>query len=207
MVKTPLNIFLMYGLVGLAIAGGVITVSHVTSIVVPIFPKYGQLSIDLVLAPSTTDQSGSYVSYAPLNDYTRGQENDTLRVTTDSVMVYRGDTRNPTAGWITLQDETRMVTLRTGVKVHLGSLMLPEGNVTLVRVKIVGASIQRGSNGVLEDIGTQSGQFDITTHARVNAQTTTNVLVDFHVACPATAIGSSSGHSGCIVTPSAENED
>ena len=207
MVKTPLNTFLMYGLVGLAIAGGVITVSHVTSIVVPIFPKYGQLSIDLVLAPSTTDQSGSYVSYAPLNDYTRGQENDTLRVTTDSVMVYRGGTFNPSTGWTALQGETRTVTLRTGVKVHLGSLTLPEGNVTLVRVKIVGATIERGTNGVLEDIGTQSGQFDITTDTRVNAQTTTNVLVGFHIACSATANGSSSGHSECIVTPSAKNED
>src|SRR5437899_516138 len=107
MVKTPLNIFLMYGLVGLAIAGGVITVSHVTSTVVPVFPKYGQLSIDLILSPSTTDQSGSYVSYAPVNDYARGQENDTLRVATDSVMVHRGGSFNPTTGWITLQDETR----------------------------------------------------------------------------------------------------
>ena len=207
MVKTPLNIFLMYGLVGLAIAGGVITVSHVTSTLVPVFPKYGQLSIDLILSPSTTDQLGSYVSYAPLNDYARVQENDTLNVATDSIMVYHSDAFNPAKGWTALQGGTRMVTLQTGVKVHLGSLMLPEGNVTLVRVKIVGATIQRGSNGVLEDIGTQSGQFDITTHTRVNAQTTTNVLVDFHVACPATAIGSSSGHSGCIVTPSAENED
>src|SRR5207249_2574989 len=126
MVKTPLNTFLMYGLVGLAIAGGVITVSHVTSTLVPVFPKYGQLSIDLVLSPSTTDQLGSHVSYAPLNDYARVQENDTLRVTTDT---------------------------------------------------------------------------------RVNAQTTTNVLVGFHIACSATANGSSSGHSECIVTPSAENED
>ena len=206
MVKTPLNIFLMYGLVGLAIAGGVITVSHVASTVVPVFPKYGQLSIDLVLSPSTKYQSSSYVSYAPLNDYTSGQENDTLRVTTESVMVYRS-TFNPAAGWTTLRDETGTVTLRTGVKVHLGSLTLPEGNVTLVRVKIVGATIQLGSSSVLEDIGIQSGQFDITTHARVNAQTTTNVLVDFHVACPATANGCSSGYSGCIVTPSAENED
>src|SRR6267143_946463 len=207
MVKTPLNIFLMYGLVGLAVAGGVITVSHVTSTVVPVFPKYGQLSIDLVLSPSTKDQLGSYVSYAPLNDYAPVQENDTLRVTTDSVMVYRGDTFNPAAGWTTLQDKTGTVTLRTGVKVHLGSLTLPEGNVALVRVKIVGATIQLGSSSVLEDIGIQSGQFDITTHARVTAQTTTNVLVDFHVACPATANGGSSGHSGCIVTPSAENKD
>ena len=207
MVKTPLNLLLMYGLVGLAIAGGVITVSHVTSTVVPVFPKYGQLNIDLILSPSTTDQSGSYVSYAPLNDYARGQENDTLRVTTDSIMVYHSDAFNPATGWTALQGGTRMVTLQTGVKVHLGSLMLPEGNVTLVRVKIVGATIQRGSNGLLENIGTQSGQFDITTHTRVNAQTTTNVLVDFHLACPATANGSSSGHSGCIVTPSAENED
>jgi len=207
MVKTPLNLLLMYGLVGLAIAGGVITVSQVTSKVVPVFPKYGQLSIDLVLSPSPTNQLGSYVSYPPLNDYGRVHENDTLRVTTDSVTVYRGGTFNPSTGWTALQGETRTVTLRTGVKVHLGSLTLPEGNVTLVRVKIVGATIERGSNGVLEDIGTQSGQFDITTHTRVNAQTTTNVLVDFHVACPATANGSSSGHIGCIVTPSAENED
>ena len=207
MVKTPLNTFLMYGLVGLAIAGGVITVSHVTSTLVPVFPKYGQLSIDLVLSPSTTDQLGSHVSYAPLNDYARVQENDTLRVTTDSVMVYRGGTFNPSTGWTALQGETRTVTLRTGVKVHLGSLTLPEGNVTLVRVKIVGATIERGSSGVLEDIGTQSGQFDITTDTRVNAQTTTNVLVGFHIACSATANGSSSGPSECIVTPSAENED
>ena len=142
----------------------------------------------------------------PLYD-ARVQENDTLRVTTDSVMVYRGGTFNPSTGWTALQGETRTVTLRTGVKVHLGSLTLPEGNVTLVRVKIVGATIERGSNGVLEDIGTQSGQFDITTHTRVNAQTTTNVLVGFHIACPATANGSSSGHSECIVTPSAKNED
>jgi hypothetical protein len=207
MVKTPLNIFLMYGLVGLAIAGGIITVSHVTSKVVPVFPKYGQLNIDLILSSSTMDQSGSYVSYASLNDYARGQENDTLRVTTDSVMVYRSGTFNPTAGWTTLQDATRSVTLRTGVKVHLGSLTLPEGNVTIVRVKIVGATIQRGPNGVSEDIGTQSVQFDIATHSRVNAQTTTKVLVDFHVACSSTANGGSSGHGGCTVTPSAENED
>ena len=207
MVKTPLNIFLMYGLVGLAIAGGVITVSHVTSTVVPVFPKYGQLSIDLVLSPSTKYQSNSYVSYAPLNDYASGQENDTLNMATDSIMVYHSDAFNPATGWTALQGGTRMVTLQTGVKVHLGSLMLPEGNVTLVRVKIVGATIQLGSSSVLENIGIQSGQFDITTHARVNAQTTTNVLVDFHVSCPATANGGSSGHSGCIVTPSAENED
>src|SRR5438445_8901595 len=207
MVETPLNTFLMYGLVGLAIAGGVITASHVTSTVVPIFPKYGQLSIDLILSPSTTDQLGSYVSYAPLNDYARVQENDTLNVATNSIMVYQSDAFNPAKGWTALQGGTRMVTLQTGVKVHLGSLMLPEGNVTLVRVKIVGATIQLGSSSVLENIGIQSGQFDITTHARVNAQTTTNVLVDFHVACPATANGGSSGHTGCIVTPSAANED
>lgn len=206
MVKTPLNIFLMYGLVGLAIAGGVITVSQVTSIVVPVFPKYGQLSIDLVLSPSTTDQSTSYTNYAPVNDYSRGQENNTLRVTTDSVMVYRGGSSNP-AGWTTLQGETRIVTLRTGMKVHLGSLTLPEGNVTLVRVKVVGGSIQRWSQGLLEDIEMQGGQFDITTHARVNAQMTTSVLVDFHVACPSTANGNSFGHTACSITPSAENED
>src|SRR6267143_899657 len=184
--KTPLNLLLMYGLVGLAIAGGVVTVSHVTSTVIPVFPKYGQLSIDLILSP--------------------GQQSDTLRVTTDSVMVYRSTTLNPT-GWTALQGETRTVTLRTGAKVHLGSVTLPEGNVTLVRVSLVGATFQRGSDGVFEDIGTQNGQFDITTHARVNAQTTTNVLVDFHVACPATSNVSSSSHSGCSVTPSAENED
>jgi hypothetical protein len=207
MVKTPLNLLLMYGLVGLAIAGGVITVSQVTSRVVPVFPKYGQLGIDLVLSPITTDQSAPYASYTPVNNYARGHENDTLRVTTESIMIYRTDTFNPTAGWTTLQGEPRTVTLRTGMKVHLGSLILPEGNVTLVRVKVVGATIQRGPDSVLDDIGMLSGQFDITTHARVNAQTTTNVLVDFHIACPTVSDGNSVGHSGCSVAPSAENED
>jgi len=206
MVKTPLNTFLMYGLVGLAIAGGVITVSHVTSTVVLVFPKYGQLSIDLILSPST-DQSSSYLSYAPLNDYTSGQENDTLRVTSDSLMVYRGGTFNPSAGWTALDGETRTLTLRTGVKAHLGSLSIPEGNIKLVRLKVVDATIQRWSNGLLEHIEIPSAQFDIATHAQVNSQMTTNVLVDFHVACPATANGNSFGHSACSITPSAENED
>jgi hypothetical protein len=206
MVKTPVNIFVMYGLVGLAIAGGVVTVSHVTSTVVPVFPKYGQLSIDLVLSPSVGQQSGSSASYAPISDYAR-QEDDTLRVTTDSIMIYHSGTLSPTTNWTTLQEETRTVTLRTGVKVHLGSITLPEGNITLVRVKIISATIQRGSNGMLEDIGIQSSQFDIQTHARVNAQTTTNVLVDFHVGCPATVNDNSSGHSECSLTPSVESED
>jgi len=206
MVKTPVNIFIMYGLVGLAIAGGVITVSHVTSTVVPVFPKYGQFSIDLVLSPSVAQQSGSSASYAPVNDYAR-QEDDTLRVTTGSVMVYHSGALNPTTTWTTLQVETRTVTLRTGVKVHLGSITLPEGNVTLVLVKVVGATIQRGSNSILEDVGIQSSQFDIPTRARVTAQTTTNVLIDFHVACPATVSDNSSGHSVCSFTPSAETED
>ena len=207
MVKTPLNIFLMYGLVGLAIAGGVITVSHVASTVVPVFPKYGQLSIDLVLSPSTKYQSSSYVSYAPLNDYTSGHENDTLNVATDSIMVYHSDAFNPATGWTALQGGTRTLTLRTGVKAHLGSLSIPEGNITLVRLKVVDATIQRWSNGLLEHIEIPSAQFDIATHAQVNSQMTTNVLVDFHVACPATANGNSFGHSACSITPSAENED
>src|SRR5213593_45651 len=101
MVKTPVNTLLMYGLVGLVIAGGVITVSEVTSKVVPVFPKYGQLSIDLVLSPSVAPQSGSPASYAPVNGYAR-QEDSTLRVTTNSVMVYHGGTLNPTATWTTL---------------------------------------------------------------------------------------------------------
>jgi hypothetical protein len=205
MLKTPVNIFVMYGLVGLAIAGGVITVSHVTSNVVPVFPKYGQLSIDLVLS-SSASQAGSSASYAPVSDNAH-QEDDTLHVTTDSVMIYHGGTLNPTATWTTLQDETTTVTLRTGVKVHLGSLTLPEGNITLVRLKIVGATIQRGSNGILEDLGIQGGQFEISTRARVTAQTTTSVLIDFHLACPTTVNGNSSGHSACSFTPSAENED
>jgi hypothetical protein len=202
MVKAPVNIFVMYGLVGLAIAGGVITVSHVTSTVVPVFPKYGQLSIDLVLSSSVTQQSSSSVSYAPVNDYTH-QEDDTLQLTTDSVMVYHSGALNPTT---TLQGETT-ISLRTGVKVHLGSLTLPEGNVTLVRVKIVGATIQRGSNSMRQDIGIQGSQLDIATRARVTAQSTTDVLIDFHLACPATLSGNSSGHSECSFTPSAENED
>jgi hypothetical protein len=205
MVRAPVNIFVTYGLVGLAIAGGVITVSHVTSTVVPVFPKYGQLSIDLVLS-SSAQQAGSSASYAPVNDNAH-QEDDTLNMTTDSVMVYHGGLLNPTATWTTLQDETTTVTLRTGVKVHLGSLALPEGNVTSVRLKIVGARIQRGSNGILEDLGIQGGQFEISTRARVTAQTTTSVLIDFHLACPTTVNGNSSGQSACSFTPSAENED
>jgi len=204
MVKAPVNIFVMYGLVGLAIAGGVITVSHVTSNVVPVFPKYGQLSIDLVLS-SSAPQAGSS-SYAPVNDNAH-QEDDTLHVTTDSVMVYHDGTLNPTATWTTLQDETTTVTLRTGVKVHLGRLTLPEGNVTLVRVRIVGATLQRGSNNMLEDIGIQGSQFDIATRARVTAQTTTNVLIDFHVACPVTVNDNSLGHGACSFATSSENED
>lgn len=206
MVKAPVNIFIMYGLVGLAIAGGVITVSHVTSTVVPVFPKYGQLSIDLVLSPSIAQQSTSSATYAPVNEYAH-QEDDTLHVTTDWVMVYHDGSLNPTATWTTLQDERRTVILRTGVKVHLGSVTLPEGNVTLVRVNIVGATIQRGSNTMLEDVGIQSSQFDITTRAKVTAQTTSSILIDFRVACPATVNDNSSGHSACSFTSSAENED
>jgi len=206
MVKTPVNILLIYGLVGLAVAGGVVTVSEVTSKVVPVFPRNGRLGIDLILSTTT-----GYTAYSHINGNGQVGENYTLRVNAESVMVYRHGTCNLTGGWITREGGTRMVTLRTGVKVHLGGVILPEGNVTIVRVRVVDATAQRNPEGVWENIvGMQSSQFDITTHARVKAQTTTDVLVDFHLACPATPGGiapSTSEHVWCSVTPSAENED
>lgn len=209
MVKTPLNILLIYGLVGLAIAGGVVTVSEVTSKVVPVFPRNGQLGIDLILSSSTTDPSTT--AYSPSKSNGHYGENYTLRMTTDSVMVYRRDTFNLTGGWATLEGGTRSLTLRTGVKIHFGGVTLPEGNVTIVRVKVVDVTLQRIPEGAWENIiGVQNGEIDITTHARVKAQTTTDVLVDFRLACPAPLSGivPNTGEQGwCSVTPSAENED
>src|SRR5438445_20493 len=207
MVKTPINILVMYGLIGLAIAGGVVTVSEVTSTVVPIFPKSGQLGIDLVLTPTTTVQSTvPYNTYSSLNAYgSDGQY--TLRLSTDSIMVYRTGRFSITSGWTTIPVKTKTVTLQAGTRVHLGGVTLPESNVTMIRVNLIDVTIQRTSQGVWESVRLPSG--DIPARAQVKAHATIEVLVNLHVECPT---GNSNGHSSaqvgeCTLNPSAEDED
>lgn len=214
MARTPLNLLLIYGLVGLALAGGVVTVSEVTSKVVPVFPRNGQLTIDLVMTPTLDGQQGSSSTpnlsgYEQVNDANH-PENFSLNLTTQAIMVYRTGEFNVSSTWTTVPDgNNRPVSLQPDQKVHLATLTLPEGNVTIVRIKLVGVSVRRGHGSSWDDLGMANAELDLPAHARVRAHGTTDVLLNFHLSCPAIN-GNGEDHSGrdrCDVHPSADDED
>ncbi|HZD12174.1 MAG TPA: hypothetical protein VE177_01475, partial [Candidatus Binatus sp.] len=143
--RPPLNLLVIYGLVGLAIAGGVVTVTEVTSKVVPVFPRNGQLVISLVFSP-TIDSSqvalssaGALTSYSSVSAYNH-PEDFSFNVTTESIQVYRTGTFDVSRGWTIVPGASHTVTLHSGTKLRFAAVTLPEGNVNVL-IKLARASL------------------------------------------------------------------
>ncbi len=198
--RPPLTLFLVYGLVGLVIAGGVVTFSEITSKVVPVFPRNGRLMVDFT---TSTDDAGE-VSSSTSQGSSLG--NFTLSVTSDSIMVHRSGEFNVTSGWSSVLNSTRTVTLQPERKVSMGTLVLPEGNITLVRIDVVNATLQRTPGGAWENVRVPSGKLEIPVSAEVRAQVITSIVVDIHLVCPALNADSGSTHE-CTITPVLHVED
>src|SRR5215831_6211061 len=149
-----MRILMIYGLVGLAVAGGAITVTELTSKVIPVFPRNGQLVVDYTMTP-----------YAGETPTSLGSQNFTLNVVTDSITVHRSGEFNVSSDWSTVLSTTKTVTLQAGRTLNLGTITLPEGNITMIRIGVVNATLQRTSGGSWENVKIPSGQLEIPTNA------------------------------------------
>ncbi len=196
MLRPALNVLLVYGLVGLVVAGGVVTFSELTSKVVPVFPRNGQIALDFTMT-STLENSGPPSNVSP--------ETFTLNLTTNSIMVHRSGEFNVTSEWSSILNTTKTVTLQDGKKVSLGGLTLPEGNITMVRIGVVNAVLQRTPGGSGESVEVPSDRLLIPSNAQVRAQSITHILVDLHLVCPGST--GSSPSKECIITPVLHVED
>jgi len=187
MPRPALNVLLVYGLVGLVVAGGVVTFSEFTSKVVPVFPRNGQIALDFTVSSGVGNQAPP-ASGTP--------ENFNLSLTTNSIMVHRSGEFNVTSEWSSILNSTKTVTIQDGKKVSLGGLTLPEGNITMVRIGVLSATVQTPNGSRSVDV--PSGRLLIPSNAQVRAQTITHILVDLHLVCPGST---SNPASECIVTP------
>ncbi len=191
MIRPAMNVLLVYGLVGLVVAGGVVTFSEFTSKVVPVFPRNGQIALDFAVSSDTGNQA-PYPSSAP--------ENFTLSLTTNSIMVHRSGEFNVTSEWSNVLNTTKTVTIQDGKKVSLGGLTLPEGNITMVRIGVLNAMVQQTPNGPWTNVDVPSGRLLIPSNAQVRAQSITHILVDLHLVCPGST-HTSTPASECVITP------
>jgi uncharacterized protein DUF4382 len=178
----------MYGLLGLLIAGS--TIAFFQASPIQLIPKDGTLSIyfsgiqsDILSNQPITQVA--FFSAAPPSNLPSGKPNIvSLNVTIDSASLHRsGDTNDswlPIPHWTTTTIDLRKP---TNVLTLISSAEVPAENITMIRLHISNAvAAVKDSSGVvsIKTVVVPSGTLKIplAPDARINGQMTTSIIVD-----------------------------
>ncbi len=180
-----------FGLVGLLIAGSIITVFQVAPSVLPsILAKDGTVSVYFASAPS--DISGGQnmglsnpVQLSTLAASTQPAVNIiSLNVTIDSVMIHKSGQAN-NSGWMEISHGSVTLDLLkpTSVSTIIGSAKLPAGNITMIRLHVASATAAVKDLAMIISLNTvvvSSGKLEISLspEAHVGVQMTTSITLD-----------------------------
>ncbi len=180
-----------FGLVGLLIAGSIITVLQVAPSVLPsVLAKDGTVSVYFASTPSdisggqNTGLSNS-VQLSSLAASAKPTMNIiSLDVTIDSVMVHKSGEAND-SGWMKISHDSVTLDLLkpTSVSTIIGSAKLPAGNITMIRLHVSSATAAvKDPTGIISmnTVVVSSGKLEIplSPEAHVGAQMTTSITLD-----------------------------
>lgn len=180
-----------FGLVGLLMAGSIITIFQVTSSVLPtILAKDGTVNIYFASTPSdipgsqNTGLSNSIQLSSLATSAKLTMSIVSLNVTIDSVMVHKSGAAND-SGWMETSRGSVTVDLlkSTSVSTIIGSAKLPAGNITMIRLHVSSAvAAVRDPAGIITlnpvVVSSMKLEIPLSPEARVGVQMTTSLTLD-----------------------------
>jgi uncharacterized protein DUF4382 len=142
---------LQFGLIGLALAGGLLAVLQVRPMVV--LPFNGTFSVQV---------QSPYAQLSPAADVCFDCNVTSLRLTIDSVTVHREGELNLTGGWLQISQSTTVLNTSgiTGIGQLIGQASLPPGKVNLIRLNVSSASAEEPGTGPVQ-LSFPSGRIDV----------------------------------------------
>ncbi len=175
---------LLFGLVGLILAGSVVAVFQVT----PIFAKEGKIEVyfanvpsDILSDPSTAEFATPDAAQAPGRP-ALGQITS-LNITIDSVQVHKSGEADE-GGWTEILEDTMTIDLMkpTDVAQLVATASIPMQNITMVRLHVAQAvaAVSLGTGTVsIKDVKVPSDKLEIPLRpdAQVKGQLTTSIIV------------------------------
>jgi hypothetical protein len=183
---------ILFGVIGLLLAGSVIAVFQVKPGFVPILAKDGTVSIYMssiqpdISGNPTVTYSGYMASAPPINTPSSGKPSlniISLNVTIDSVLIHKSGEGND-SGWQEIFHGSMTIDLlkSTSVSTLIASAKVPEGNITMVRLVVSSATaaVKDASGGISSwRVTVSSGKLEVPldTEAGVKAQMTTAITL------------------------------
>lgn len=159
---------LLFGLLGLVIAGALITAVQFRP--ASILPANGILQIQLSATP--VDVAGTGRGCTGDCNFTR------LMVTVDSVTVHRSGPLNLTGEWITVVNTTETIDVvkLTSTAQIFGSASVPEGTITQIRMHVTKATGTL-KNGQSVSLTVPSDELKLNVDSTIRSGTTTSINI------------------------------
>jgi len=170
---------LQFAIIGLIMAGAVVAVFEAAN---P-FPKEGKIAVYFAYAAPQVDIQGDQYIVDQASPATAGPPDrpnvKSLEVTIDSVQVHSGISDE--TGWTEVSSGTVTLDLvkSSGESVLLGLTNISEQNITMVRMRVAGATatLEDASGTVTREVKVPSGELKIPVIAQVRGQLTTSITI------------------------------